>query len=111
MRRVVTARTPGPLIALLALQAGLVIVSSWGNSPCCDEVGHVAAGLHHWETGTFDLYRVNPPLPRLVATLPLKALGVANPLCELDVRPPERPEFALGRRLIAAQGTNSVGWF
>jgi hypothetical protein len=31
--------------------------------------------MSHWQLGRFDLYRVNPPLVRLVAALPVVALG------------------------------------
>ncbi len=36
-----------------------------------DETAHVPAGLFHWKTGEFGLYRVNPPLPRMIAVVPL----------------------------------------
>lgn len=43
------------------------VSSSW----CNDESAHIPAGLYHLETGRMDAYRVNPPLPRMVAALPL----------------------------------------
>src|SRR5262249_52372563 len=33
----------------------------------------IPSGLVHWHTGTYGAYRVNPPLPRMLATLPLLA--------------------------------------
>ncbi len=36
-----------------------------------DEAGHIAAGVYHWKTGRMDSYRVNPPLPRMLATNPI----------------------------------------
>ena len=101
-----------PLAGILALQALLVIGSSWWNSPCCDEVGHLAAGLHHWETGTLDLYRVNPPLARLAATWPLWLSGVRLPPVPAAERgPTARPEFELGSELIAAYKSESIDLF
>src|SRR5262245_38407414 len=87
---------PGPVLALAALLAAQPALLAWAatrHSPSIDEVGHLAAGLHHWRTGTFDLYRVNPPLVRFLATAPLAALGVEPPPLPLDTAPPLRPEF------------------
>ena len=36
-----------------------------------DETAHVPAGLSHWKTGEFGLYRVDPPSPRMIAVVPL----------------------------------------
>ncbi len=43
------------------------------HSPTWNEVDHLVAGLSHWEFGTFDLFRVNPPLVRMLATGPVLA--------------------------------------
>jgi hypothetical protein len=59
--------------ALLAIHAGLLAWGASCHSPTIDEVGHLAAGLSHWQRGRFDLYRVNPPLVRMVAVLPVLA--------------------------------------
>jgi hypothetical protein len=39
-------------------------------SPTLDEPAHLVSGISHWRSGDFSLYRVNPPLVRLVATIP-----------------------------------------
>jgi len=44
-----------------------VTQSGW----CNDESAHISAGIYHLDTGYMDAYRVNPPLPRMVAVLPL----------------------------------------
>jgi len=54
----------------------LLAWSACVHSPTFHEVGHVPAGLCNWKYGLFELYRVNPPLPRMVATLPLLAMDV-----------------------------------
>ena len=56
---------------ILIVHAALLAWGAYLHSPAFDEVGHFAAGLYHWQTGRFELYRVNPPLVRLVATLPI----------------------------------------
>ena len=40
-------------------------------SPTLDEPAHLAAGLYVWKYGRFDLYRVNPPLVKVIAALPV----------------------------------------
>ncbi len=46
-----------------------VVRSGW----CNDESAHIPAGLYHLETGRMEAYRVNPPLPRMIAAMPLLA--------------------------------------
>lgn len=56
---------------LLSLHTVLLAWGAYRHSPVIDEWGHLPAGLMHWREGRFDAYRVNPPLVRMVATLPL----------------------------------------
>jgi hypothetical protein len=51
----------------LALWGAQVVRSAW----CFDESAHIPSGLYHLETGRMEAYRVNPPLPRMLAALPL----------------------------------------
>jgi len=51
--------------------AVLLIAQIWRSGWCNDESAHIPAGLYHLETGRMDAYRVNPPLPRMLAALPL----------------------------------------
>jgi hypothetical protein len=92
----------GTVAALLLVHAGLVLYSSRRNFVTVDEVGHLASGVAHWETGDFSAYRVNPPLVRMLATLPVLA---ANPVTDYsDFRdvPGLRGEWPLGRQFIKA---------
>jgi hypothetical protein len=60
------------VIGLLGLH---VLLLGWGaarHTPSIDEVGFLAAGISHWTCGSFDLYRVNPPLVRMLGTLPAR---------------------------------------
>ncbi len=54
-------------LAALILWGSQVVRSGW----CNDEAAHIPAGLYHLETGRMDAYRVNPPLPRMIAAIPL----------------------------------------
>lgn len=98
------------LAVLLSIQTAMLGWAATRHSPGIDEVGHLAAGLHHWQSRTFDLYRVNPPLVRLVATAPLVLIGVELPQRTLDTASPVRPEFDLGRELMNHYGERSF-WY
>jgi hypothetical protein len=47
--------------------SGILIQNSRRCFPVVDEIAHLPAGASHIEFGRFDLYRVNPPLVRLLA--------------------------------------------
>jgi hypothetical protein len=53
---------------------GIHVVILGGNIrrsfPNVDETAHLPSGLAHWEFGTFEYYRVNPPLIRLLCCFP-----------------------------------------
>ena len=80
-------------VVLLSVHAALLLVSSRRNFVVLDEAGHIPAGLSHWELGDFSLYRVNPPLGRMVATLPLVASHPRISFRGLDHTPGARGEF------------------
>jgi len=90
--------------ALLMFHAAALAYSALCHSPTWDEPAHLVSGISHWEFGRWDLYRVNPPLVRMIAALPVLAAG-----CETDWRhfteaSGARPEFILGKQLVAANG-------
>jgi hypothetical protein len=58
--------------ALLLVYLSLLIDSAWSNNPVMSEDAHLASGASHYQFQRFDLYRVNPPLVRLLAALPIK---------------------------------------
>ncbi|TWU19332.1 hypothetical protein Poly21_15040 [Allorhodopirellula heiligendammensis] len=53
-----------PVLSLWSMQ---IARSGW----CNDEAAHIPSGLYHLATGRMDAYHVNPPLPRMIAALPL----------------------------------------
>lgn len=57
--------------AVAILVAVLLVAQIIRNGWCNDESAHIPAGLYHLETGRMDAYRVNPPLPRMIAAIPL----------------------------------------
>ncbi|MBF6596556.1 MAG: glycosyltransferase family 39 protein, partial [Thermaceae bacterium] len=100
------------LVPLLLL--GHAALLAWGDSrhsPTIDEVGHLPAGLSHWQFGQFDLYRVNPPLVRIVAALPV---FLAQPTIDWPPRsqaPSKHTPFHIGSAFIAANGPRSFWYF
>ncbi len=60
---------------LLAAFAGLCVHGLRWDSPTVDEFAHLPAGYYYLKTGNFELYDLNPPLPRLLTALPLLALA------------------------------------
>jgi len=96
--------------ALLLTQAGLLAYADAVHSPTIDEVGHMAAGLSHWQTGKFDLYHVNPPLVRAVAVAPVLLAQPKTDWQKISDAPGARSEFDLGRDFITANGARSF-WF
>ncbi|MCA9036267.1 MAG: glycosyltransferase family 39 protein [Planctomycetaceae bacterium] len=89
------------MFACLSVYALFAIFSCAANSPTIDEPGHLVGGLSIWKYGRFDVYKVNPPLMRMLASIP--ALVIASDLRSDYSGLPygaDRPEFELGDILI-----------
>jgi len=72
-RQPAAARIAG--LVLLAAFAGLCAHGLRWDSPTVDEFAHLPAGYYYLKTGNFELYDLNPPLPRVLSALPLLALA------------------------------------
>lgn len=96
---------------LLAIHAGLLAYSATRHSPTMLEPALLVSGLSHWEFGRFELYRVNPPLVRMVAALPVMAAGYKSDWKGFYESPGARPEFSMGSDFIAANGERSIWLF
>ncbi len=59
------------VVAILLLHYAAAATSLLGENPTVDELLHLPAGITYWQTGTFKLYHQNPPLVKLVASLPV----------------------------------------
>lgn len=92
------------VVAMLAVHSGLLLYSAYAHSPTLNEPAHLAAGLSHWKFGRFDLYRVNPPLVRLVAALPVIAAGYEEDWSGYSTGPDSRPVYRVGEDFVAANG-------
>lgn len=106
-RRLVTVA----VILLLAVHAGLLAHSATRHSPTMLEPALLVSGLSHWEFERFELYRVNPPLVRMVAALPVMVAGYEADWTGFYESPGARPEFSMGADFIAANGERSIWLF
>jgi len=91
-------------VALISMYSVGMFWSATLDSPTMLEPAFLASGVYSWECGEFDVFRVNPPLTRLVGSLPSVLLGCETDWTGYDFRPGGRPEFALGRTFALANG-------
>jgi 4-amino-4-deoxy-L-arabinose transferase-like glycosyltransferase len=68
--------TIGTVIALLLLMTVEVLLSTRQQSPGWDEGSYIYSGYMNWKQGEYTLIPQNPPLVKLVATLPLLPLDL-----------------------------------
>src|SRR5947208_3636865 len=97
-----SAAVGGATCALLGIHAAMLAWMAYRYSPTIDEPAHLVAGISHWKFGRFDLYRVNPPLVRLVASLPMLLVDPKTNWSGFTEAPYARPEFPLGTVLANA---------
>src|SRR5262245_1469806 len=81
---------PATLLSLSAIAAhfGLVLWWIFTAFVVVDESAQLGAGLATWRTGDTRPYCVNPPVPRLIATLPVWAAGA-----DIAIAPGDKPGF------------------
>lgn len=80
---------------------GLFSTAAWNQAPNIDEPAHIAAGLYSWDTGRFDMYRVNPPLPRMLAT---SFVNLSRDWTTFYPELNSRQEFSQGQKLLSVNG-------
>jgi hypothetical protein len=86
---------------LLAVHTGLLLGSIRHTFITVDELGHMAAGLSYWETGRFSVYRVNPPLSKMLAVIPVMAADPVLDFGEIRDEPGVRAEWVIGPRFAS----------
>jgi hypothetical protein len=100
------------VITLLAIHATLLGLIAAVNSPNIDELAHLPSGLSHWRLGGFELYRVNPPLVRMAAAIPVLLTGAKTGWSTSDIASADaRPEFTLGKQFVKANGRACFWYF
>ena len=96
---------------VLTVHAGLLFWSATQYSPTQDEMAHLPSGLAIWRFGTFDLYRVNPPLVRALAALPVWGVDHAEDWTTYRPGAEQRAEWDVGSRFVVANGLQSYSLF
>lgn len=96
---------------ILLIHSLLLGWSATWQSPTLNEPGHLASGVVLWEQGRFDAYRVNPPLVRAVAALPVMLAGYKACWDRLTYGPATRSEFEIGADFMKANGLDSIRLF
>ncbi len=96
------------LVALLSTFLVVSIDVIRGEFPNDDEIGHLPAGVSHWAFHQFDLYRVNPPLVRVIATM-----GQASLTKEFNWQfaNGQRPEFTVGDHSLRQHGLSQASLY
>jgi len=107
--------TPGRqawiVASLLALQALLLGYSATRHSPVHLEPAFLASGISHWKFARFELYRANPPLPRMISAVPVLLAGCETDWTNYFDGPGARPEYPCGDDFIEANGPRSLWLF
>ena len=94
-------------VAIACFHAFLLGYQALTNSPTRNEKAHLVAGLSTLEYQQFDLYRVNPPLVRTWATIPVALLPHKEDWSKYSFRKRERREAIVGYEFADANGP----WF
>jgi hypothetical protein len=105
--KIVTALVVGGL----AIHAALLAWIASGQSPTWDEVAHLPAGISHLKFGDFVLYRVNPPLVRAIAAVPVTLTAAETPLLGVAGVSGGRPEFWAGALFVQANAPDTFRLF
>ena len=113
LSKVRAARGPRRCVvaALLLVHAGLL---GWGaarHSPTVNELGHLCAGLYSLQVGRFELYRVNPPLVRMIASFPVAVF--CSPKTEwraFQRNPDARLEMSVGTDFANRNGPAALAY-
>jgi hypothetical protein len=92
---------------LLLGYVGLLLGNIWLHSGTLYEGMHLASGMAAWRTGRLDAYRVNPPLVRLLASLPA-VLAFSERELPLKENPADlRSELSLGEQFYNHAGRDA----
>jgi hypothetical protein len=99
-------------VAVASLLGAHAIMLGWVAATCSptfNEPGHLAAGLHIWKYGRFDLYRVNPPLVKSLAAL---TVALASPATDWSrAYSTDRQESIVGCDFMTANGERAFWLF
>jgi hypothetical protein len=98
------------VLMLLTAHSALLVYSSIVHSPVNGEPPAIAAGVYTWTEGRFTLFRVNPPLSRMLATIPVIGMGPETDWRTVVDEVGGRPEFAAGEEFVRINGRRFLGF-
>lgn len=101
----------GVLAGLLLIHLGLTAFLTVRYAPTLDETAHLPAGLAVWRFGRTDLYRVNPPLVRTIAALPVFFTSHQEDWSHAVSGTSRRNEWEVGADFVVANGRAAPGLY
>lgn len=97
-------------LCLLSLHAAMLAWGALRHSVTLNERAHLPAGMSHWVFGRFELYRVNPPLVRMVAGAAVLFSGAKADWQDYDRGEGLRRESDVADRFVQLNGQES-SWY
>lgn len=94
--------------AILVVHVFLVLRLSFCYSAVSQEQSHLAAGVNHLLYQKFDLYRVNPPLVRSLAAIPVVCCDHHVDQSRYSYNPLKRAEYNVGSDFAKANGEQII---
>lgn len=96
---------------MLAIHAVLLMWGATRQAPTFNEPAHLVSGVGHLTLGRFELFRVNPPLVRMIAALPVVAMGCNVDWTSFRSAFDARPEFEAGERFVEVNAQHLMWLF
>ncbi len=96
---------------LLPMQTLLLAWIACRYAPTSDEMAHLAAGLRILSARDFSVYTVNPPLPKVLAALPVLFDSPQLSWKSMDPNPALRKEWNVGQEFMWANSTRTLWLF
>lgn len=96
---------------VLLIHTAILTRIAFVTSPNLDELAHLPSGISHWEFGRFDLYRVNPPLVRMVAAIPVMFTANDPDWSSYQDSLYSRSEFYVGKSFVRENQFNTFWYF
>lgn len=93
---------------LLPIQSLLCAWLACRDSPTSDEMAHLVAGVRILAERDFGLYTVNPPLPKLIAALPMLGQSPKLSWRQYDANPALRREWNVAQDFMWSNSTRSL---
>lgn len=97
---------------LLLIQAVLLFAGASRNAVTIDEVCHLPAGISYWQKGEFWCYHHNPPLVRLLYSLPAVLMDTPVDYTHYRYEPGSRmPDCLMGKDFMLLNQKNYMSIF